>query len=288
MPGTVRSGVLLVSILGLLVVMAVMVALALVRPAKAGDDEWAERHGLRLTAGNRAVVAWYLRTAASLRAVGVAAGLVLPPLAVWALGLSPRVAFPYWTWVFLGYLAGAVYAEVSLVRRGDPAHPVATLQVRAVAAYLRPSLLAAQRVAGGVAVVIAAAVALVPIRVPPSQALGRLPAVALTLAAAVFALGLESVERWLVTRPQPFDAPDLVAADDAIRSASLHAVAGSGLAVVLLGIGTGCIWLAGSDVQVLRWTMWAPGVLAWFVALWCCARSSHRPWRVVRGEAVPA
>jgi sugar phosphate permease len=48
------------------------------------------------------------------------------------------------------------------------------------------------------------------------------------------------------------------------------------------------MWLAGSDVQVLRSTMWVPGVLAWLVALWCCARSSHRPWRVVRGEALPA
>lgn len=275
-------------LLAVLLVMAVVAALTLLRPGPAGVDAWAERHGLRLTPGNLAMVSWYLWTASRLRAVGVVAGLVLPPLAVWSLGLSPRVAFPYWTWVFLGYLAGAIYAEVSLVRRGDPARPVAALHPRALSAYVHPQLLRAQRVAGGVAVVIAAAIAVVPNRVPPTQALGRSPAVALTLAAAVFAVGLEVVERWLVTRPQPFDAPDLIAADDAIRSTSLHCVAGSGLAVVLLGIGTGCIWLAGSDVQILRWTMWAPGVLAWIVALWCCARSSHRPWRVVRGELVPA
>ena len=275
-------------LLAVLVVMAVMVALALLRPGPPGVDAWAERHGLRLTPDNLAMVAWYLRTAAGLRTVGVVAGLVLPPLAVWSLGSPARVAFPYWTWVFLGYLAGAIYAEISLVRRGDPARPVAALHRRALSNYLHPALLRAQRAAGGVALVIAAAIAVVPNGATPAPSPGRSPAVALTLAAAIFAVALEVVERWLVTRPQPFDAPDLVAADDAIRSTSLHCVAGSGLAVVLLGIGTGCIWLAGSDVQVLRWTMWVPGVLAWFVALWSCARWSHRPWRVVRGEVVPA
>jgi hypothetical protein len=278
----------LVILLGVLVVMAVMAALTLLRPGPAGADAWAERHGLRLTPDDVAMVSWYLQTASRLRTVGVVAGLVLPPLAVWSLGLSARVTFPYWTWVFLGYLAGAIYAEVSLVRRGDPARPVAALHPRALGEYLHPRLLGAQRVAGGVALVVAAAIAVVPNRVPATQALGRLPAVALTLVAALLALGLEVVERWLVTRPQPFDAPDLVATDDAIRSTSVHAVAGSGLAVVLLGIGTGCMWLAGSDVPVLRWTMWAPGVLAWLVALWSCARSAHRPWRVVRGEVVSA
>ena len=279
---------MIMMLLAVLVVMAVMAALTLLRPGPPGVDVWAERHGLRLTPGNREMAVWYLRTAARLRTVGVVAGLFLPPLAVWSLGLSAQVVFPYWTWVFLGYLTGAVYAEVSLVRRGDPAHRVAGLEPRALGAYLHPRLLGAQRVAGGVALALAAAIAVVPNQVPSSQALGRGPAVALTLAAAVLAVGLEVVERWLVTRPQPFDASDVIAADDAIRSTSLHSVAGSGLAVVLLGIGTACVWLAGSDVQVLRWTMWAPGLSAWVVALWSCARSAHRPWRVVRGEMVPA
>ena len=62
-------------------------------------------------------------------------------------------------------------------------------------------------------------------------------------------------------RPQPFTAPELVAADDAIRSQAVHSLAGSSLAIQLMCLGGMMFVLQRSDVQVLRWTMWVAGLL---------------------------
>ena len=40
----------------------------------------------------------------------------------------------------------------------------------------------------------------------------------------------------MVRRPQPFTSPSLVAADDAIRAQSVHAIAGAGLALLLVAL----------------------------------------------------
>src|SRR4051812_28446442 len=83
---------------------------------------WAAAHDLQLTPENTAMVAWYLRTARRLRRLGALAGLVLPTLITLALGGPFRIAGFGRTssqpgdiiYVFLGYLLGALYAEVSL------------------------------------------------------------------------------------------------------------------------------------------------------------------------------
>jgi hypothetical protein len=103
-----------------------------------------------------------------------------------------------------------------------------------------------------------------------------------------FAVGLEALERWLVRRRQPFTSASLVAIDDAIRAQAVHALAGSGLALLLVGCSGVCAVLAGSDVVVLRWTMWLPALVLLLLALRACLDIGQQPWRVRRGADRPA
>jgi hypothetical protein len=130
--------------------------------------------------------------------------------------------------------------------------------------------------------VVAAAIALAlpydPHRLSPSWRL-----VAGVSAYAVgFAVALEALQRWVVRRPQPFGDPSVIAADDAIRSQSLHSIAGAGVAVLLLLAAGLSLLLAASDVAVLRLTMWAPAAVGALGALVACSTLSERSWRVRR------
>lgn len=103
---------------------------------------------------------------------------------------------------------------------------------------------------------------------------------------------VEAALRVIVRRPQPAVAPDVVSADDAIRSASIQASAGAGVAIVLLLVAAE-LWAFGfgTDVQVVRWvapvlsiTATAGGFVTWSLF------GHDRPWRVRRNETgeVPA
>ena len=108
-----------------------------------------------------------------------------------------------------------------------------------------------------------------------SLALGALLAVG-------FGAGLEAIERWLVRRPQPYTSPSLVAADDAIRAQSIHAVAGAGLALLLLFCGGVALALQGSDVAWLQVAMVVPAAACLVASLVACREIGDRAWRVRR------
>jgi len=250
-------------------------------------DEWARAHALTLTPENRPMVGWYLRNARVLRTWGALGGLFLAPIALAALGFDPQGFSGIW--VFLGYLTGALYAELSLVRAAD-VERTASLVPRELAAYLPRRLLVAQRGLGLVIAVGAVAAAIVPYdqRLPASLSPHRVGMLAAGLIGVAFMLGLERMQRWLVERPQPFTEPALVAADDAIRAQSVHSLAGSGLAVLLV-LNSFIAWaLARSDIQLLRWTMWIPSVAGVPAALAVCLYYGHRAWRVRRPGRVAA
>jgi hypothetical protein len=267
--------------------LALVVAYLPLRPAFV--REWAEAHALALTLENEPLVSWYLRTARRLRTWGAVAGLVLPPLIelAWSgrgrvLGFGTDGAAPgEYFFILVGYLVGALYAEISLVRPVGRVRAAASLIPRELADYLPRRVLLAQRgLAAG-----AAAGALVAIVLPYDDKLHTPSALALAVTAAVcvlFAAVLEAGERWLVRRPQPFSSPSLVAADDAIRSQSVHAVAGSGLALLLWACSGVSLGLMLADVAALRWTMWLPATAAFLASLVVCQHWSHRPWRVRR------
>jgi hypothetical protein len=247
-------------------------------------DVWARSHALELTPANRPMVRWYLHTARVLRTWGAVAGFFLPPLIGAAFG-SPAVTNALFPLVFVGYLAGALYAEVALVRPVSGDRRVAALVPRELEDYLPRPVVASQRVLP--ALVVATAVASVFVTFNRDRAAGlsgspRASSIGVAVFAIAFSLLLERVERWLLRRPQPFTSADLVAADDAIRSQSVHSLSGSGLAVLLVCLATGFYDLARSDVQFLRWTMWIPALGCFAFSISTCLYYGHRAWRVRR------
>jgi hypothetical protein len=259
--------------------------------------EWARARGLGLTAENRPIVARYIRSARVLRTWGAVGGAFLPSVIELALtgrvqilgfgtdGSSAPYAGPIGAYV--GYLVGALYAEVSLARPVDPARRAASLVPRELADYLPHRLLRAQRtLAIGVVlgVIVLGVVPYDPRHAAEPTWLSLLTGAAMV---AAFAAGLEAIERWLVQRPQPFTTPSLVAADDAIRGQSVHSLAGSGLALLLIASSGVFVGLAASDVPVLRWTMWLPALVTFLLSVRACLDIGHQAWRVRRPAAGP-
>lgn len=146
-----------------------------------------------------------------------------------------------------------------------------------------------QRGVGATAVVLAAVVAVVGFEEAESYGMSGLSgraAVVLGPLGLVVAVLLEVGQRWIVTRPQPVVATDLLEADDAIRSQSISSIAAAGIAILLLLVGHLWWQLALSDVQLLRWTAWVPAISCWVAALASWLRFGHIPWRVVRASSV--
>ena len=244
-------------------------------------QEWAKAHGLEITAQNRPMVRWYLHNARVLRTLGALAGLFLPVLVAVALGLPGD---GHLVWIFVGYLLGALYAELSLVRPLPEGRRAASLVPRALTDYLPRELRFTQRALGGIVTAGFVALALVPFDAPGSiQVRPDLWVLAVGSASGLaLAVGLERLQTWLVRRPQPFTAPTLIAADDSIRSQSVHSISGSGIAVEFLLLSVVCFGLVQSDVQILRWTLWVPGFFGMGAALFACQYYGHRAWRVRR------
>ena len=250
---------------------------------------WAQARGLELTPENLPVVRRYLRRARVLRTCGAIAGLVAPVVIRFALGEPVRVAGVGADGmspgeiglVFVGYLAGAVLAEVSLARPFDAARRSAALLPRELTDYLPSGVVWLQRALAAACVLGAVAMRLVPYgpgTATPSWG-SMLGFVALIVA---FAVGLERLEWWIVRRPQPFVSPSLLAADDAIRAQSVHSLAGAGVAFLLLACSLIAFVLASSELEILRRTMWVPAVVLGLLALVACQYYGDRAWRVRR------
>jgi hypothetical protein len=82
--------------------------------------------------------------------------------------------------------------------------------------------------------------------------------------------------------------PSLLAADDAIRAQSLHSLAGSAVALLLVACSGLFAALAASDVAVLRWTMPPLAVVAFALSLRACRDIGQHPWRVNRRRSAAA
>jgi hypothetical protein len=252
-------------------------------------EDWARVRRLRLTADNRSLVRRHLRSARVLRAWGGVAGL-LPSLVelawlgrptVWGFGVDGNYAPGSLGWIFVGYLAGALLAELRLARPVGGPRRAAALVPRELPDYLPRKILWAQRVLGVAAVLGLVVVALVPYgeRAPQPDRVATLAAATL---AALLTVALERLERRLIGRSQPFTSGSLLAADDAIRAQAVHSVAGAGLALLLLLVSGVALVLTQSDVDALRLTMWLPAALAFGLALRACGDVGHRPWSVRR------
>jgi hypothetical protein len=262
------------------------------RPDPALVARWAADHGLDLTDESRALVARYLRRARVYRAWGVVAGALAPTVVAFVVdgrvtvlgfgtdGNSAPLAFGA---IFDGYLAGALCAEVATVRPRRQ-RPVASLVPRELPTYLPRHVLLAQRAAALAATVGILAVAAVPFP-PGTSNPGTVSIVLTAVLALAFGAGLEAVERWFVIRPQPFADPALVAADDAIRAQSIRAVAGAGLAILLLLCCGVALVLQASDVDALQVAMVVPAVACFVGSLFAYAGIGDGDWRVARAAS---
>jgi hypothetical protein len=128
-----------------------------------------------------------------------------------------------------GWFAGALVAEFRLARRPAGPRRAASLAPRVPGAYLSRFVWAFLPAAALLSLALAG-LALIPVL---SGQQPNLPVLALCGVAIALTAAVLVVQRSVLHRPQPVEAPDVVAADDAIRSRSLHVLAGGGTTLVL-------------------------------------------------------
>ena len=207
-------------------------------------EELAERADLEVTSGNIGLLVDAVARTRLWRTVGVLVALLLS-FAVLALGaiLTGRLDIPLalLLWGLVGYWAGCIVGEMRTAWANSSGGPrSASLVRRDVLDYIgdwavsRPRMLAA--IGGGSALL--------------AVALGsRDTWVVLSGSGAVVVyVVLSLVMRYVVERGRPGLEPDVAAADDAIRSRSLHAIAG---ATVGIGIWTASLAAAGLVLTML-------------------------------------
>jgi hypothetical protein len=222
-------------------------------------ERWAQSAGLPLTDDNRRVVRRYLTWNRRARRAGGLAGFILSNL---YLGIADHAfaGFPF-PFIIGGYLLGAVVAEVVVNRPRRPGG-AALLVARRLDDYLPGHVLALQRGLPVVAVLLPGAFALSPFPglVPsPNVDPHTLAGFAVPAAFAVgTAIVIEALQRLIVARRQPITSADDLAVDDAIRSSSLHVLAGAGLAMLLFTVAVE-VGVLAAFAEASAW----PVPLAW-------------------------
>lgn len=243
---------------------------------------WASAHRVTLTEGNRAMATYWVRLLITLRVVGGTVGLLLSWLFSDATGLD--LAWTWWVWVILGWVAGTAWAEAALRRPGG-APTAASLTPRRLADYLPLHLRLAPWAVTGLVVVLACG-----LMWDRSGDAGDGASWVAAVAAGIGAIALATVAAWemrrVVDRRQPVATPDLVAVDDAVRATVVHHVAG-GVTAALLLVALALIQVL-LDPRSLPYGIrgWAP-LLLLVGALVAWRWSAHRAWSVRRARPSP-
>jgi hypothetical protein len=259
---------------------------------------WASGAGLALTVENRRVVRRYLTWSRRSRRTGALAGFILPNL-WWGITGGSFAAFPF-PFILGGYVLGVLVAEV-VVNRSRRHSGAALLVARRLGDYLPGYVLVLQRALPVVAFLLLGGFALSPYRDYSPAPNFEPDTVAGFLIPATFAVGtavvIEALQRLIVARRQPITSQDDLAVDDAIRSSSLHVLAGAGLAMLLFAVAVEVGALA-VFAEASGWPMplaWIPlaglvvGLVLAGLFFWLRFATSHG-FRVRRGsqQEVPA
>ena len=217
-----------------LAVLVVIVATWIGRRPHADDAElsrWVDATGVELTPESSRIVQRSLTWGRRCRRIGALVGFLSPWLFSGISGRSIEEGGWALSLMLVGYLLGALVAEVAVDRAREPG-TAAVVRPRRLADYLPMWLLTLQRALGGLAVVMILPYALVQ---PGADVyLPGVGTIALFgLGGASIAVLVEIIERRIVARRQ--SAADIadVQVDDALRSTSLHVVAGAGLALLI-------------------------------------------------------
>jgi hypothetical protein len=189
-------------------------------------ERFARRQRLTVTADNGNQVIRYLATVRHWRTAGLVVGLVLSV----GLHLPAEWRFDFQL-LFAGWFAGALVAEARVTHLAFGSRRVASLQPRRPSSYL--TRLGWWLVPAAAGVALAVGLATTALAAAGAARPGWTAVLWLVLALAVAAT-VRLTQRRVLRRPQPLAAPDVLAADDAVRSRSLHVLAGGGAALILL------------------------------------------------------
>lgn len=220
---------------GFFLIVAVLIALVVVARGLQVDEHymarWADSAKVTLTDSNRPVVRRYLAWSRRCRAVGGLAGFLTPVIVSAVLG-RPDDPGPWAvSLLVVGYLLGALVAEFVINRPGRGSG-TALLVPRRLSDYLPAYVLVLQRGLAAIALLMVPVYALL-----EPHARFSTPSVAgaagFGVGAACLAVLIEVLERRIVGRRQPVTHTSDVTLDDAMRSSSLHVLAGAGIAVLI-------------------------------------------------------
>jgi len=248
---------------------------------------WAGEMGLELTPSNEAIVRSYIDRTRTLRTLGAVTGLFAPVVyRTITGGPLPRPFDFALIDALAGYLVGVVVAEISFRRpNGDVRQ--ASLRTRRLRDYLPVHLTIWLWVLAAIDLVAFAVYQLMPEPDGRAKDAVFLPAGILVPMVIAIAVGIDLLQRWIVGQAQPAVVSDVERADDAIRSASVHALAGAGLSMLLVILGVELVAIATiSELEVVRWTLPVLGVGCLIAALRAWIRVG-RPggWRVYPARA---
>ena len=186
-------------------------------------EEFAKLHSLTVTAANGDQIIAYRATTRRWRTAGLLLGVVVQIL------VGGHFTIEFW-WVLAGWFAGAIVAELRVAQLARAPRAAASLTARQSADYL-PAIgrwAVPATVAACLAVAVFGAARSGTGRTVDAGLLELWTGLGVAVGAATFA-----AQRYVLRRPQPRVEPDRLAADDAIRSRSMHVLAGAGMTLVL-------------------------------------------------------
>jgi len=282
--------VLVVAFLAAVVASAVALISSFRTPAVGPVDEWASGHGVQVTGRNVEFVDAYVREGHRLRLVCGFGGWFVAQAVAAATGLDLHL--PGLIWLLAGYLVGCVWSEAWLTRLPEGTERAASLTTRRLPDYLAGRLRTAQVVLPA----LSAARALAAWQVHPTATRGQFGvsslasdpatlhsvAIAAGLAAPLVMLGIWLLERHIVAKPQPLVDDDLLTADDAVRSSSVHLLSGTGCAIVLLLMATVLGYLGETSRGAGNGAAVFASVVCFVLALVSWRYYGHRGFRVLR------
>jgi hypothetical protein len=212
-----------------------LIALAVAGRGFRIDEEyvarWASSAGLELTAERRPVVRRYLVWSRRSRTAGGLIGFLAPGVYSEVVTGQPlRDGGWSFALMLVGYLLGDLVAEVVIDRRARRLRSPALVS-RRLGDYLPAFVVTLQRGLGALSAVLVVIYALL-----EPHARVAMPDVmvvaAVGVAGACFALVIEVLQRAIIARRWASTAGD-VPVEDAVRSSSVHVLAGAGIALLL-------------------------------------------------------
>jgi uncharacterized integral membrane protein len=234
---------------------------------------WARRRGIVVTPHNAALVRWYVPLAGTLRVVGAVSGAVVGSLADRALGVDTSAGAGFWMWVVLGWMTGGWWAAQQIAG-ALPSDGGALLVARTDADYA-PGTTRWGPIVGSLALA-AVAIGGAVVTEPTGWTALALASAAIAPAAA------HRTARRTIDRRQPAAHPDLLAADDAIRSTTVQLI-GAGTTAALL-LAAAALWATAMDeVDRLPFGLrgW-PLIVLLLGGYLAGTYLANRPWRVRR------